>query len=238
MNPILVPRESSATSASDHAVSADDVLDLSRIHEPGCNLAVWRRPPRPDIEAAALRVAAVVDSEWRAGACLGVDAEPAMELLPLRVREAEPQASQLLLKDVAWLVRVFRAVHPRAHVEAELAMLLAPQCPRFHTDRVGIRLLHTWCGPGTEWIANADVDRRLLARRDRGVAPPVVRADFVTRTVPPFAVALLRGDASRGNAGNGIVHRSPDPRGSPRLLLRLDDGMRHRGRGAKASASR
>ena len=28
----------------------------------------------------------------------------------------------------------------------------APMCPRFHTDHVGVRLICTYVGPGTEWL--------------------------------------------------------------------------------------
>lgn len=209
-----------------HVVLTHDERDLARIHDPGCNLAVWQRPRNATIERAAERLAVATACEWRSTACLGESDAAIQDLVPALVREREPEAAAALLADMALLVETFRRAHPDAHVEAALAMLLAPQCPRFHTDFVGIRLLHTWCGPGTEWIANEDVDRERLRDVDRGDAPPVLHKDFTTRHVAPFGVALLRGDASKGNAGNGIVHRSPDPRRKPRLLLTLDDGVR------------
>ena len=42
--------------------------------------------------------------------------------------------------------------------------------------------------------------------------------------MPPFAVALLKGDLWQGNAGRGIIHRSPSmPLDQvPRVLVAID----------------
>lgn len=45
-------------------------------------------------------------------------------------------------------------------------------------------------------------------------------------TIPPFAVALLKGSLWQGNGGRGIVHRSPAVAAdeAPRVLLAMDAG--------------
>jgi len=210
----------------DHCAVVSHAQDLVGIHDKGRNLVYWPRPLDPTTIAAATRLAECVGEDWRTTACLADGDSKLSSLLPADVVRVEPGAAATVLADIAFLVATFRMAHPNAHAEAALAVLRRPQCPRFHTDFVGVRLLHTWCGPGTEWIANDEVDRVMLRRMDRGDTPPVLGRRFVTRSVPPFAVALLRGDASPGNSGNGIVHRSPDPRGTPRLVLTIDDGVR------------
>ena len=106
-----------------------------------------------------------------------------------------------------------------------LVRLQQPMCPRFHTDFVGVRLLTTYCGAGTEWLADEDVDRRWLGHRSGGVADAnsgLLRPGAVVQRVPEFAVALCKGEAWPGNAGRGAVHRSPAVGGSPRILLSID----------------
>jgi len=98
-----------------------------------------------------------------------------------------------------------------------LQRLEGPMCPRLHVDRVGIRLLCTYIGPGSEYLDDRHADRDLLGQ---GNANALAHSD-VLESVPTGAIALLKGDAFPGNEGGGVIHRSPhDP--SPRLLLSLD----------------
>ena len=94
-----------------------------------------------------------------------------------------------------------------------------------HVDRVGVRMLVTYSGPGTEWLADADVDRARLGEAGQDLPDDqngVMRPGAVIRSVAPFAVTLLKGEAWPGAEGFGAVHRSPDPGGAPRALLRVD----------------
>ena len=99
----------------------------------------------------------------------------------------------------------------------------ADMCQNFHVDRVGVRLVCTYAGPGTEWLAEADVDRAALGQ-DYG-DPKAVRRDGATiQRLTPGAVGLFKGEAWPGNAGHGLVHRSPAiaGRGERRVLITLD----------------
>lgn len=49
-------------------------------------------------------------------------------------------------------IRVVRGVD--AHVRAKLEVVETQSCPRWHADHVGVRLLVTYVGPGTCFIAN------------------------------------------------------------------------------------
>nr|WP_255671442.1 DUF1826 domain-containing protein [Corallococcus sp. AS-1-6] len=77
-------------------------------------------------------------------------------------------------------------------------------CPRFHVDRVGVRLLCTYAGPATGWLENPQVVRSAL-----GPDGQVARPGAFVRPLERFDVALLKGEAWPGNIGNGVVHRSP-----------------------------
>lgn len=94
---------------------------------------------------------------------------------------------------------------PRARVQ--LSSVRGQTCPKFHVDNVTVRLICTWAGPATEWIAERDLD----ASRRGGTA---------TQKLERFDVALMKGCA--GNVPWGVVHRSPPVSDAPRLVLTID----------------
>ncbi|MBM4361323.1 MAG: DUF1826 domain-containing protein [Deltaproteobacteria bacterium] len=129
-----------------------------------------------------------------------------------------------------------RAVHFWTEVLAELtgcdlvgvrlARLDAAMCPRFHVDNVTVRVVGTFAGNGTEYLAEEDVDRRWLGRRSRGVsdeASGLMRPGARVRQSAASDVLLLKGEAWPRNASRGAVHRSPPASGeAPRLVMTLD----------------
>ena len=210
-----------------HVVEASGPPALTRIHEAGINLAIWQRPVDASLQQATVALTQQGD-DWRC-ALHRVEAHALREhgpllrnLLPERLRVFAPAACNALLADVSRLVGFYLDATSEPLLDVSLARLTVPQCPRFHTDHVGVRMLHTWCGPGTEWLRNEDVDRRALRARNRTDAPPVRSPRFQVQRVGAFALALLRGSAASGNQSNGIVHRSPNPSGTPRLMLVVD----------------
>jgi hypothetical protein len=78
-------------------------------------------------------------------------------------------------------------------------------------------------------VEDASVDRRYLGAAAGGKPDDVsglLLARHRTETIPPFAVALLKGNLWQGNDGRGIVHRSPAlaDKDVPRVLLAMDAG--------------
>ena len=89
-------------------------------------------------------------------------------------------------------------------------------CPRWHVDRVPIRMLCTYAGPGTEWLENQGVDKRTLSNQEL-VDSPCQRASL-------GEVVILKGALWQGNEGLGAIHRSPAITSDEkqRMLLTLD----------------
>ena len=79
-------------------------------------------------------------------------------------------------------------------------------------------MLITIGGPGTEWIANYDVDRILLADRASEAAP--IKNGKEIQRVTPGSMALLKGGTWHKDFA-GVVHRSPHQE-IERLLLSFD----------------
>lgn len=103
-------------------------------------------------------------------------------------------------------------------VGLRLHLLRGTMCPRFHVDRVPVRLLCTYQGIGTEWLPEGKVTR---AKSSAPLPDQLVGAGDADR-LATGAVGLLKGEAWECNEGRGLVHRSPEPGDQPRLVLALD----------------
>ena len=179
---------------------------LLQILRPEVHLAVWHRSLPRSIAPGCARLAAA--APFRATAIGPPDAVVEAILADL------PCAAPLdLLLDLQDLAACFAAIIGRDTVQLRLSGVDNDSCRRFHADAVGLRMLCTYRGAGTEWLPLAGAE----AARDAAAAPP--RAN----RLPAGSVALLKGEAK--GAGRGCVHRSP-PRGArdpARLLLTLDE---------------
>ncbi|MBS0559907.1 MAG: DUF1826 domain-containing protein [Proteobacteria bacterium] len=91
-----------------------------------------------------------------------------------------------LYGDFRRLARRFSALTASSVVRMRLELIIDDACRKFHKEAVGIRLLCTCAGPGTEWIDSDGTIRRLTT----------------------MAVALFKGTAFPG-AGPRVLHRSP-----------------------------
>lgn len=145
------------------------------------------------------------------------------------VREVQSaQARRYLSSDIADLVKAFGLVMGTRRLCVGLSLVADDMCQKLHTDNVSIRLLCTYAGPGTQWVANEDVVRANLGRTDVDVETAnrsVLRTATALRRCSPGEVILLKGEAFPGNADRGAVHRSPPIRslGLRRLLLKIDE---------------
>jgi hypothetical protein len=200
----------------------DDGAALAAVLDPAVNLCVWRR-------AIGTRLA-----RWMEGVRDGCDLRAQEELAG-----AAPDGSSLvsslpacterdeLQRDMEGLAARYAAMLGAPRVLASLAVVSDDMCRKFHVDRVGIRALCTYSGPGTEWVPEHAVLRTGLDREAESLASG-------NRSVVPNAaevcalevgwVGLLKGSEWPGNAWHGVVHRSP-PVGSVglrRVLFKLD----------------
>jgi len=209
------------------AVEVAELEDLAEILAPANHLVSWRRPVDAGIAAVAEASAAQLGRDARGVVRCGAD-DPAAEvaaLIPAVAWERDRVAAAAWRDDVVEICEAFAEL-----VQAEDLMVSfeGPEeatCPRFHVDLVGVRMLVTYSGPGTEWLAEADVDRAWLGEAGQDLPDDqngVMRAGAEVRSLAPFSVSLLKGEAWPGAKGRGAVHRSPDPAGAPRALLRVD----------------
>lgn len=213
--PLLPPAgHGAAVPSREHVVRCRAGGHLRAILDPGITLAIWERPLPPGIAGGldrrpvadwpALRIETTAD---------GVRADLAATMpAPL---------PRPLSADIVRLVRLYAGMVATRTVHLRLDTVTGNGCRYFHADSVGIRLLCTYRGRGTQWLPDGAVNRDALGSGDNAaVAPDPHRI----RSLAAGQVALLKGEAWPGNRGNGIVHRSPpaDPKAGPRLLLCLE----------------
>ncbi len=187
---------------------------LTDIYRDGVNLCVWRRGADTGLSAWLTRLAGEQDLE--------VIARLSSDDLDLRGRLAGLPAGAMFeawLEDLNFLLRLYTDLLGAEAVGVRLKTLSSDMCPRFHVDRVGVRLLCTYAGPATEWLENSQVIRGAL-----GATGEVPRLGARVQMLERFDVALLKGEAWPGNTGNGAVHRSPaiQKDGVRRLLLSIE----------------
>jgi hypothetical protein len=188
-------------------VTADCIADLAWIHEPGIQGVRLRRSP----DARIVTEVEQLGREGRIGSGMRVRID-AGTLATDYPRAGFPPAPALLA-DIARLAELYVDLIGCPALGLRMEVLDRAMCPRFHVDAVGVRLLCTYRGPGTEWAR-----RDVLAHRGD---PQAQRA---LGFAEPFDVLILKGSAWPGNEGAGAVHRSPAPQGGPppRLLLSID----------------
>jgi hypothetical protein len=189
-------------------------------------LILWRRPER-----CALRP--LLRYYERAEAAGNIDSalvSMAGEIGQGRIAELLPPAPKRLVaarsafaEELRRLIRLFAAVADTTAVRVKLEVEREDRCRYFHTDRVGLRLLCTYLGPGTEWVPDEFADRSALCSGDNAAIVPDPRQ---IRRLAPFWVGLFKGDLDRDCSGRGCVHRSPPiarKRNAARILLTIDN---------------
>ena len=207
------------------AVFTPGVAGMTGIFDPDVQILVWTRDT-PDalsdyIECAASRMSA------SSRMLIGAEGHLPESALPVLPDQPDHEGRFLMQSDIRMLVEAFSDLMDCPTVALRLEVLQRAMCPRFHTDHVGIRLLCAYRGKGTQWIDEKGANRQKLGRgaqgapdESSGLMPPGAQI----HTVEKFHVALLKGDLWQGNAGRGVIHRSPEitPSTAPRVLLALD----------------
>lgn len=185
---------------------------LSAILQHDIELALWRRdlpaPLAQWLQELALDTLPDVQLLVRPSDLISV-ITPALDLCgisPGPMRAA-------LVEDVAQLVGTFADITGVSQVGLRLERIVDNACWKFHRDCVEARLITTYRGPATEWVAPENADAAIAAQTD--YAGPIER-------LRPHDVALFKGSCA--GHGRGIVHRSPPiaDTGTARLLLVLN----------------
>ncbi|CAM9811166.1 unnamed protein product [Sphacelaria rigidula] len=112
------------------------------------------------------------------------------------------------------------------HVSVKLELLERGKCPRFHLDKVPLRLICTYVGPSTEWV-----DGYGQREMDQNRSPPSacnvkISGGREVRHANTGDLLIFRGKQPRAAADmRAVAHRSPDmDKDQRRLVLTIDIG--------------
>jgi hypothetical protein len=169
-----------------------ELTGVEAIFDPNVSLVVWQRP------ASLHDAAADVWPQF-----------PQRYMRSIGARNATPRviAGELALatespvaNDVAMLCELFATITGATTLGLRVDITAQATCPRFHVDRVMLRLMITYRGPGTEWL---DHDGIHQAQR--------------------LDVLFAKGESWPDLECEPCQHRSPAPLpGQTRVLMTLD----------------
>jgi hypothetical protein len=191
---------------------------FERIFDEGTANCIWNR--RPDDILDDYLHDSVRSGAWERQA--RVDAT-ALELDELLTGFENGLGRIRFVTELTNLIDLYATLSDSRTVGLRMTATQRAMCPRFHADHVGLRLLCTWIGEGTEWLAQEDVVREHLGHPNAGVSPAsgAMRPGAVIHRMSPFAVGVFKGDLWPGSNGLGAVHRSPQPT-RWRVIMSLD----------------
>lgn len=199
----------------------DSPITLGHVYQPNVNIAVWRRSIANELHEAANFVVAHKPS---LRASIVVTPSSAKKQVSDLLDDVE--GLEIIGDDIARLVDMFCCLFDVERAGLRLTTLNGAMCPRFHVDKVPVRLVTTYNGVATEWLADECVDRSRLGAGNQGMPDDLSGLYGSSNDVQQLNigdVALLKGELWQGNEGAGIVHRSPTTsENTHRLLLTLD----------------
>ncbi|CAO3456213.1 DUF1826 domain-containing protein [Azospirillum argentinense] len=209
-------RRSDDRSTAPHVVLCRTATELSAIRQPGVTLALWRRTLPTGLATQLARFTNADQPSFRLATTPDEAEEDIAAAFPAAGRNSGP-----LLDDIARLVRLYADLVGCPGVMLRLDSVADDGCRFFHADHVGLRLLCTYQGAGTQWLPDEAANRPALGRGDNDA---VIADPDRLQVFGAGHVGLLKGESWPGNRGRGLVHRSPpaDHSGLPRLLLCLD----------------
>jgi hypothetical protein len=199
-------------------VLGEEIQVLGEVLRDGVNLAVWQR--RLPVQIADFATALLAQGEPLAQSITlelpRADSEP--DLTGVLAQYADLPGQAAFLADLRWLVRAYACLLDAQRIGLRLRALDKAMCPRFHVDKVPLRLITSYAGVGSEWLEEGVMPRSALGQP--GAEP---QDEVLIQRLATGHVALAKGEKWQGNEGRGLIHRSPQPpAGERRLLLTLD----------------
>jgi len=203
------------TSDAQPSVFTDEIVGLSAIYTPGVRVVAWRRALPEALSAYAAGLVARRPCLERA--CTVMPGQALAAPLDLPGEASEGRAA--LLDDVQQLTQIFADLTGDHQLGLRLRVLDGTMCPKWHVDRLRVRLICTYLGPGTEWLEVVDGVERSPSPRILGLSSGLAP----DHSLSPGWVGLFKGASASEDGHDAAVHRSPSvPEGGARLLLTLE----------------
>ena len=190
---------------------------LQSINFPETNLALWHREENLEIsrEISYLTPYSLADERH-----MSDFASFESDLKRVFISQGlDPDCFANLRVDLQQITGLFQSIRQPEEICFRLVTTDQDDCRRFHLDRVRLRLITTYQGPGTEYLKELEADRQ--AERSGGTNEDIMKLGTSSQ-FPPHSVGIMKGDPH--NEGRGLIHRSPPVFGTgiTRVLFCLD----------------
>ncbi len=178
---------------------SDSHMALTDIFAPDTSVALWQRPAQSAIEQYFTDHFSSLRINLRGVYALTSLKQELTDTLPCHIYK------DAVVDDIYLLSEMLTCLFDCDSVGLRLTPLQKAMCPKFHVDNIPVRLVSTYIGPGTEWLAaNATDDAHIMQ-------------------MTAFDVGLLKGQAWEGQAHMAAKHRSCQVSANDqRVLLTLD----------------
>jgi hypothetical protein len=195
-----------------HALFREDPAALGAILLPGVTLAVWQRALPHDVARwlAGLDVDAIQDLSFGCEvAALQAEVEDGL------IQAGYPVGPyrDWLTRDMAGIGRQLASLLELDELVIRMEVIETDACRKFHSDRVGVRAITTYRGPGTQW----------LRPEDAAALPTGARIEKLgVQQLATGAVALMKGRLWEQE--RPLTHRSPPISGTnlSRIVMVMD----------------
>lgn len=187
--------------------------ELEVIHQKELNIAIQER----DISYMYDEIQNLIDEniEFRVSGDVKTILNSLLETInPVKYTE--------LVKDISKLLLFFKEITKSNSFKIFIASVNNNMCRRFHYDINDLRMLCTYSGPGTLWLANENVNWKELT--SSGNNDSIVIDKSKIKQASAGDLVILKGAIYGKEGTRAIVHRSPtiEESGLKRLLLRID----------------
>jgi len=196
----------------------NDVSDVARIFDDGCRVVVLSRDMADEVSDAAKSFV---------GTGFNLKVAVKSGVASLHGADARLDKAVALRSDIEEWVELMSELTGAPEIGVRLVEMGHSMCPRFHTDQVTVRLICTYDGPASEYLAESDVDRSRLpshaAADDDEADALILREGGAIRRAQRGDIVLVKGESWPDREPLGAVHRSPaQARDERRLVLTLD----------------
>ncbi len=191
---------------------------LEQIQQDHVNIVIYER----DVDCLTSEILPLLDKNIELSASGDTDSIVNKLKFDLAYQKLGLQNLNMLIKDIELLLLHFKKISKCQSFRLLLATIDTDMCRRFHTDSNDLRMLCTYSGPGTLWLAEDNVNRQAL--NSCGANDCIVLDESKIQQTSTSSVVILKGSTYSNSGSKAAVHRSPDIKklGEKRLLLRID----------------
>ena len=221
MSALVMQKPEESAQLIRRSVTSDTPNILSEIYQDDVNIAIWQNGLSAQTQDEAKQL---IFDEGKLN--LEIAAGPNDVITQLVSKHEGLSNTEHLNQHIQKLVDMFCTLFELKRAGIRLSILDQAMCPKFHVDKIPCRLVSTFSGPATQWIAHQDVVYSKLGKASFNVSDDIsgIYTDVLhIQTMRTGDVALLKGSNWQNNEMSGLVHRSPQQtENEKRLVITLD----------------